>query len=434
LDFDGVMLDTVADRLAFRLRAPANDLSRLNASLRFPQKFEIEGTLGPLDMACDGKLSLAGGTLSGSGSGAIPRAGAARPQETAPQAMEPGTAQGTGRSDGKPPAIGATNLRLRSGTEGSDDFHMLDIRFDRADIDLAAGRFSIAGLTVGAPPRFQEKDPVRVGKIGVVAKLDSLASSLIEMPEITVEDTDVAFEFNMSGTNIGRILAELDHFAARMSGPTWTAEGGGTGAKPGSGAGKAAATGGASGGSASTPVLIRKLKTSGMSLRISQSLLKEGSSLIPKKTLPPIEVDELRSDNLLAAVPAVARCVLAPAIEAGRDLAFSVRDFLRASGEAMAKDFGKKAAESAGAVKEMEKNVRDIGRDLRGIFQPEEKKTDAKKPEDEKPVGEKPAKEKPKSPEAEKPEAGKSPDGKKAETPADGKAGTEKEKKKKKRD
>ncbi|MCX7805952.1 MAG: hypothetical protein N3A38_12285, partial [Planctomycetota bacterium] len=141
-----------------------------------------------------------------------------------------------------------------------------------------------------------------------------------------------------------------------------------------------------------------------------------------------------------AAVPAVARCVLAPAIEAGRDLALSVRDSLRASGEAIVKDFEKKAAEGTGAVKEIEKNVKDIGRDLRGIFQPEAKKPDAKKLEDKKPAGEKPVEEKPKAPEAEKPETGKSSGEKKAETPADGKtgtgagSGTEKEKKKKKRD
>ncbi len=415
-------LDTAADRLAFRMTSPPNDLARLNANLRFPKKFDIEGNLGPMDLSYDGRWSLIGGAPSATapkgagnaGGSASVRNGSGRDGGSISKAaVAAAAADDALKSRERPPTIGPTNICMRSGIEGSDDFHLLDIRFERADLYLADGRLSFAGLAIGKPPRFREKEPVRVGRVEIAAKLDPPTSGIIEIPAIAVEDTEVAFELNVAGTNIGRILAELDHFAAQISGPADARHGavvGGTGKK------------------SSTPVLIRKLKTSGLSLRISQSILKEGASLVPKKTLPPIELSDLRSDDILAAVPAVARCVLTPAIDSGRELALSIRDSLKASGEAIMKDLERKAAETTGAAKETERNIKDIGKELKDIFRQDGKKPDAKKSGDKKPGGEG----EPKVPEGEK-----QAEERKAEAPASGKAGTgtdtEKDRKKKKR-
>ena len=334
LSFADVTADTARDRLAFRISAPENDLSRLNPVLRFPQKFDIEGVLGAVDLRYDGKYSLLAGT---------------------PPATN--KAAGGGKEEGAkiaPPAapastIGRTDVTMKAGKEGSDGFRRFTMRFDRADFDLANGRFSVAGLAMGAPPRFREKDPVQIKNIGISVKPESLSSNLLEVLDISVEGMSVSYEVGLGSTNIGRILDDMNYFEACMSGPE----------KP---KGESKGEGAAKKSSAAT--LIRNLVVRETTVSVSQALLKEATAVVPKKSLPTITASDIRTDNVLAAVPAVAGRMLMPAIEAGRDIAAGIKDALKATGDALVKD-----------ARDMGKDIKDMGKDLKDIFRPAEKKS-----------------------------------------------------------
>ncbi|MGD2176034.1 MAG: hypothetical protein PVJ27_11570 [Candidatus Brocadiaceae bacterium] len=78
------------------------------------------------------------------------------------------------------------------------------------DISLLRGSFALHGFTMGNPEGFSSERSVYVGRVQVDAELGTLLSDEIVLPLIDVENPEITVEFGQGGTNLGRILEEVE--------------------------------------------------------------------------------------------------------------------------------------------------------------------------------------------------------------------------------
>lgn len=82
---------------------------------------------------------------------------------------------------------------------------------DSASLSLMSGRVQLGNLVVGNPEGFQTERAAAVGAVDVQVGLFSLLGDTIRIAHIDIEAPEVTIEMGPGGTNLGQILAHLEH-------------------------------------------------------------------------------------------------------------------------------------------------------------------------------------------------------------------------------
>jgi uncharacterized protein involved in outer membrane biogenesis len=86
----------------------------------------------------------------------------------------------------------------------------VDIKLDKVGLSLFSGSGKIDGLVVGNPEGFKTPQAIRVGSASLALSPGSLLSDKIVIKSIQVEAPEITYEIGAGGSNLKKILANLD--------------------------------------------------------------------------------------------------------------------------------------------------------------------------------------------------------------------------------
>jgi hypothetical protein len=106
-------------------------------------------------------------------------------------------------------------LSLDSGIEqaverGGSYALKVPVELEDVSVSLLGGKASLRGLTVANPRGFETDRAIRLGEAAVEIKLGSVTGEVIEIPEIRVIAPELTVEGSLKGSNISRLLKNLD--------------------------------------------------------------------------------------------------------------------------------------------------------------------------------------------------------------------------------
>jgi len=90
----------------------------------------------------------------------------------------------------------------------------VDIKLDKVALSLFSGSGKIDGLVVGNPEGFKTPQAIRVGSISLVLSPGSLLSDKVVIKSITVDAPEITYETGAGGSNLKKILANLNEATA----------------------------------------------------------------------------------------------------------------------------------------------------------------------------------------------------------------------------
>ncbi len=97
----------------------------------------------------------------------------------------------------------------------------VDVKLDKVSLSLLTGGGQIGGLVVGNPEGFKSPQAIRVGTASLVVVPSSLMSDKIVIRTVRVEAPEITLETGLNGTNLKKILANLNETTA-STGPAKT--------------------------------------------------------------------------------------------------------------------------------------------------------------------------------------------------------------------
>jgi hypothetical protein len=90
----------------------------------------------------------------------------------------------------------------------------VDIKLESVRVSLFSGAGSIRGLVVGNPPEFKTPEAIRVGGASLEISPASLLSGKVVIKSIQVHSPLITFEGGLAGSNLGKIIANLNEISA----------------------------------------------------------------------------------------------------------------------------------------------------------------------------------------------------------------------------
>jgi hypothetical protein len=112
-------------------------------------------------------------------------------------------------------AIGLSLDRIvKSGVETfGPKLIKVDVKLDKVGISILSGSGKIGGLVIGNPEGFKTPHAISVGSASLALSPGSLLSDKIVIKSIRVEAPDITFEGGLGGSNLGKILANVEEAA-----------------------------------------------------------------------------------------------------------------------------------------------------------------------------------------------------------------------------
>ncbi len=96
-----------------------------------------------------------------------------------------------------------------------------EMRLAKAKISPFSGQAQLSGLFVGNPEGWKTESAIKVGDVKVALDVRSALSDVVTIESILIEAPEITYEGGLGGSNIGKILENIEAFA-----------GGGGGEKP----------------------------------------------------------------------------------------------------------------------------------------------------------------------------------------------------------
>ena len=96
-----------------------------------------------------------------------------------------------------------------------------EMRLAKANISPFSGKAQLTGLFVGNPQGWKTESAIKVGDVQVALDVRSALSDVVTIESILIEAPEITYEGGLGGSNIGKILENIEAFA-----------GGGGGEKP----------------------------------------------------------------------------------------------------------------------------------------------------------------------------------------------------------
>lgn len=92
------------------------------------------------------------------------------------------------------------------------------LTLDKASFSIFGGRAELGGLVVGNPTGFKTDSSIKVGEIALQVKPSSVASSTVEIDEITIKAPVITYEQALTGNNISKLLANVNESTTELMG------------------------------------------------------------------------------------------------------------------------------------------------------------------------------------------------------------------------
>lgn len=92
------------------------------------------------------------------------------------------------------------------------------LTLEKAHFSIFGGRAELDGLVVGNPEGFKTPSSISVGEIDLQVKPSSVASSTVEIDEITIKAPVITYEQALTGNNISKLLANVNDSTAALAG------------------------------------------------------------------------------------------------------------------------------------------------------------------------------------------------------------------------
>ena len=110
------------------------------------------------------------------------------------------------------------------------------VKLDSASVSLFGGSVTLKGFVLGNPEGFKSAEAIKVGTVAVSVVPGSILGDKVIIHSIKAEAPEISFELGLKGSNLGKILDNVDSGESKPAGQTKPA--GQPRDKPASGAGK----------------------------------------------------------------------------------------------------------------------------------------------------------------------------------------------------
>jgi uncharacterized protein involved in outer membrane biogenesis len=88
-----------------------------------------------------------------------------------------------------------------------------EMRLAKANISPFSGKAQLTGLFVGNPQGWKTESAIKVGDVKVALDVRSALSDLVTVESILIEGPEITYEGGLGGSNIGKILENIEAFA-----------------------------------------------------------------------------------------------------------------------------------------------------------------------------------------------------------------------------
>jgi hypothetical protein len=88
------------------------------------------------------------------------------------------------------------------------------VKLGGASVSLLSGKGGLKGLFVGNPPGFATPSAIKVARINIAVKLKSVFSGKVIVQSVSVQDPEITYEGGLKGSNLSKILANVQAFTA----------------------------------------------------------------------------------------------------------------------------------------------------------------------------------------------------------------------------
>src|SRR5688572_11576419 len=104
---------------------------------------------------------------------------------------------------------------VKAGVEKGGPFiTKVPVTLDGATISVFSGSGELKGFVMGNPEAFKSKDSVRVGSVALKIEPGSVLSDKVIVRSIRVEGPEITYEAAFGGSNIGKILENIQSVAS----------------------------------------------------------------------------------------------------------------------------------------------------------------------------------------------------------------------------
>jgi hypothetical protein len=86
----------------------------------------------------------------------------------------------------------------------------VDVKLDSASVSLLSGSGKMKGLLVGNPEGYKTPSAISVGSASLAVSPGSIFSDKVVVKSINVQAPEITFETDLKGSNLGKILANLE--------------------------------------------------------------------------------------------------------------------------------------------------------------------------------------------------------------------------------
>ncbi len=101
--------------------------------------------------------------------------------------------------------------------EGGSYALKVPVELDGVSVSIMGGKASLRGLSIANPEGFETDRAVYLGEAALEIKLGSVTSEVIEIPEIRVINPELTVEGSVKGSNISKLIANLDETVKAVS-------------------------------------------------------------------------------------------------------------------------------------------------------------------------------------------------------------------------
>src|SRR5687768_3077376 len=88
-----------------------------------------------------------------------------------------------------------------------------DMRLAKAKISPFSGKAQLSGLFVGNPEGWKTESAIKVGDVQVALDVRSALSDVVMIESILIDGPEITYEGGLGGSNIGKILENIEAFA-----------------------------------------------------------------------------------------------------------------------------------------------------------------------------------------------------------------------------
>ena len=88
-----------------------------------------------------------------------------------------------------------------------------EMRLAKANISPFSGKAQLTGLFVGNPQGWKTESAIKVGDVKVALDVRSALSDVVTVESILIEGPEITYEGGLGGSNIGKILENIEAFA-----------------------------------------------------------------------------------------------------------------------------------------------------------------------------------------------------------------------------